>query len=72
MADLPGNITYVNATEAIDRHNYDEAYNLLTGLLDRGGFHDKASVQVLLSDLYIKGLGTNRDTSKALTLKTGS
>jgi TPR repeat protein len=68
VVDLPGNVTYINATEALDNREYKRAYGLLSGLLDRGGFHDAASAQFLLSELYWKGLGTDKDQRKAIEL----
>lgn len=68
-----GNHRYINATEAINRGNYEEAVKILKILANDTSFHDVASAQVLLSDLYLKGKGVRQNTSKALELlKTAS
>ena len=68
VADLPGNLSYISATEALDRRDYRSAFETLSNLDSRGGFHDATSVKVMLADLYLEGRGTKQDIAKGVSL----
>ena len=63
-----GNYRYINAANAMDRGNYDEAFKILNILANDSSFHDVASAKVMLSGLYLKGRGVGQSTSKAIEL----
>ena len=52
FVDLPGNLSYVAASEALDRREYVEAFEIYSSLKSRGGFHDITSVND--SHTYVK------------------
>jgi TPR repeat protein len=68
VADVPGNLSYVAATEALSRRDYPTAFETLSNLEARGGFHDITSVRVLLARLYLEGRGTPQDIPKGVAL----